>query len=628
MRNYLHESVFIRRPENMLLIETTNRKIITQRAAPRRIFCVIENACQSRAAADDAARGIFTNAGLTLNLGRRIDFRENPLPSDEEWRIEWFKFYFGLDLAHAFRQTADAKYLRAFEYLVSSFIRQIPVGLDTTDVAARRVQNWIYAWRKIAESPVFSGFSKDFENEILDSIKSQIAFIVKNLTPERNHRTLELYALFIAALALPEIDESGDILRFSIENLHENLLTDMRADGVQREQSSDYHLIVLRSFLGVKKNALIFDLQLPKSFDGRLEKACEFAMHIHRPDGEIPALSDGDTGSFLDLLELAAELFSREDFLYVATKGKKGRVPKTRNAGFETSGYFFQRSGWGESETKYEDERFLVFDCGPVGDGGHGHYDLLSVEIAANGKPLIADAGRYTYSEAGATNWRHFFKGTRAHNTVCVDEKDQTEYRRGKPKKNIAKGEFIERVSRENLDVLCGKAVSPLYDAVHTRRVFFVKNEYWIIWDALRSGNFHRFDLRFHLTPDAWNHFLLLETDVNKFVRTADLALIFPKEKNLSVEPGWYSPKYGIKQRIPCACVVEKSAKSVDFFTLVKPLKPKENAPRFEVTEDGTAKIFRVVHESDETRITDFLSCRTAGENFAGIKLETSEVKR
>ena len=29
--------------------------------------------------------------------------------------------------------------------------------------------------------------------------------------------------------------------------------------------------------------------------------------------------------------------------------------------------------------------RFLIFDCGPLGDGGHGHYDLLSIEAAAGG---------------------------------------------------------------------------------------------------------------------------------------------------------------------------------------------------------------------------------------------------
>jgi hypothetical protein len=38
------------------------------------------------------------------------------------------------------------------------------------------------------------------------------------------------------------------------------------------------------------------------------------------------------------------------------------------------------------------------------------------------------DPGRYTYSEAGEVNWRVHFRGTAAHNTVCVDGRNQTRY--------------------------------------------------------------------------------------------------------------------------------------------------------------------------------------------------------
>jgi Heparinase II/III-like protein/Heparinase II/III N-terminus len=608
----------------MLLIETAKTKTIAKRAAPRNVFCVIENKYQSLETADNATRGIFTNAGLTLDLGRKINFAENPLPSDEEWQIEWFKFYFGLDLAHTFHRTNDAKYLQTFEYLVRSFVKQIPIGFDTADVTARRIQNWIYARQKFAESPAFYGFSVGFETEFIHGIKTLIAFIEANLTPERNHRTLELYALFIAALALPEIDDGGNLLKFALEKLHENLLTDIQPDGVQREQSSDYHLIVLRSFLGVKKNAQVFGLPLADSFDEKILKACEFALHIHRPDGKIPALSDGDTGSFLDLLQLAAELYGRKDFLYAATKGEKGTAPPKQNVSFSASGYHIQRSGWGDNATKFEDENFLVFDCGPLGDGGHGHYDLLSVEIAANGKPLVVDTGRYTYSEEGAVNWRHFFKGTKAHNTVCIDEKDQTAYRRGKPKKLIANGELIERIALENLDILCGKVVSPMYDAMHTRRIFLIENKFWIIYDELESDVPHRYDLRFHLTPETWNHFLLTENASNKIVRTNDLALVFEKEKNPIIEPSWYSPGYGIKHRIPCVSVVEKAVKSTSFFTLVYPLKQVEMTPAFEIFSSNAVTKIEIRRGNEVSK----LSWKITAEKLTEINFETSEVTR
>ena len=153
-------------------------------------------------------------------------------------------------------------------------------------------------------------------------------------------------------------------------------------------------------------------------------------MHCHRPDGTIAALGDSDSGRYADLLELAADLLDREDLRWAATAGAAGAAPARRYVSFATGGYHVQRSGWGDRGRAYADERWCIFDCGPLGDGGHGHYDLLSLEIAAGGRPLILDPGRYTYDEQ-EPNLRHWFKGTAAHNTVVVDGLDQTPYRRG-----------------------------------------------------------------------------------------------------------------------------------------------------------------------------------------------------
>jgi len=612
----------------MLLIETAASKQTVRVVAPRNIFCMIENVYQSASVADDATEGIFTNAGAKVDLSGEINWLHNPVPTDEEWLIEWSKFYFGLDMAHEFSVKHDIKYLRKWEDLVQSYIKQVPIGFDTSDVTARRVQNWIYAWQIFSKSDSFRGLSSGLDSIFLESISDQIAYIKDNLTIERNHRTMELYAIFIAVIAFPELDEDENLLEFALENLRDNLLTDIRLDGVQREQSSDYHLIVLRSFLGVKKNAEIFGFDLGSGFDERLLKACEFALHIHRPDGEIPSLSDGDTGSYLELIKLTGEVFARSDFLYVATKGEQGTPPNERNVSFLTSGYFFQRSGWGESKTKFIDENFLVFDCGHIGDGGHGHYDLLSVEIAANGNPLIVDSGRYSYSEDGIENWRHYFKGTSAHNTVAIDDKDQTEYRRGKPKRNIASGEFIERIELPNLDILCGRAESPLYDAIHTRRIFFVENHYWFIWDELRSKTNHKYDLRFHLTPKDWNHCLLLKTKTNNVVRTPRVALVFEENKNPLIEPSWYSPKYGVKHRNPCVSVVDLSSKSTDFFTLVYPIQSFEKAPAYEIFSEGSKMKVEVSGETENANFMDILSWETLGDTLVGVSNTRDEVKR
>lgn len=547
---------------------------------PRPVFCAIEHLHRDRVVADEVAAGRFSLGGTTLELGLEPDWLGARLPADEEWRIEWSKFYFGLDLACAFRDTGDLSYLEAWEELVGSWVQQVPVGFDTSDVAARRVQNWLYAWQLFAAAPGFPGLRDGLTAELTRSLAEQAAFVREHLTPERNHRTLELYALFLLPLALPELDPDGDLLSFATAALCDDLRQAFREDGVHREASTHYHLIVLRSFLGVRENARRFGVALAGDYDVVLERACELALHAHRPDGDIPALSDSDGGSYADVLQLAGTLLGRDDLLYVASAGRVGTPPVRVSASFPEGGYFFQRSGWGEARTAFADERFLVFDCGPLGDGGHGHYDLLNVEIAGAGRALVVDPGRFTYAELGK-NLRRWFKGTAAHNTVAVDSLDQTPYRRGKPKGPVAEGRFLGRLQAADLDVLEGEATSPAYEAVHRRRVVFVGGEYWVIEDRLRGELPHRYDLRFHLAPEAWRQTVI----EGQAVRAPGLALVLAPPARPLLERGWVSVEYGVKVAAPVVSAAIEGAREATFVTLVVPVSADAPCPRLEVRD-------------------------------------------
>jgi hypothetical protein len=480
-------------------------------AAPT-LYCPIAYLHERLDVAEGVCEGRFAHQGLTLDLGLPPDWHDPRLPSDEEWRIEWWKHYEGLDLAHAFHVTGEQRFADAWESLVESFVEQVPVGSDSSDVAARRVTNWLYA-------------STSFGIDLAERIADEVAFVRDHLTLERNHRTLELYALFLASLVFPD----DELREFATLELERNLRDDFRPDGVHREASTHYHMVALRSFVAALENGRRFGVGFSDEFARGVECAVEFAVHIRRPDGSIPALSDSDTGDYTPLLELAG-----------ATQ------PEARNVSFPDGGYFVQRSGWDA------DARFLVFDCGPLGDGGHGHYDLLSVEIAA-GRPLVVDPGRGTYSEAG-DNLRRWFKSTAAHNTVVVDGLDQTPYRRGRLKGPVASGRLVTRFSRPGLDLLVGEARSPSYDAVHERRILFVGEEYWLIEDLLRGTRPHRYELRFHLAPDA----------------AASVALVFGGGLEPRLEPGLVAPSYGELIEAPVV-VVRAAGREARFLTLVFP---------------------------------------------------------
>jgi hypothetical protein len=545
---------------------------------PRLVFCPLDHAYRDLEEARRVVQGEFVHGGIRRRLGVPPDWRSPDLPADQEWGIEWRKFYYGLDLAHAFAATGERRFLDTWVTLVTSFVHADAGADDSSDVRARRLQNWIYAWRRFADAPGFPGLAAGTEALLLESLATTARRIRANLTPERNHRTLELYALLVVALALPTLDADGALARFALAELTVNLLTDVLPDGVHREGSTHYHMTTLRSFLGARENARRFGLTLPAAYDERLARACDFALHAHSPLGTIAALSDADAGSYLDLLVLAGRLFGRADWLWAGTGGRDGTPPAERCGSFPLGGYFFQRSHWAPDA---ECARYLIFDCGPLGDGGHGHYDALHVEVVANGRALLADPGRYTYHEE-TPNWRRWFKGTAAHNTVCVDGLDQTPYRRGKPRGPAAVARLLFRRTTPSLDVLCGEVRSPVYETVHTRLILFVAGEYWIVVDRVVGDRPHRFDLRYHLTSQADGHTGVWPTELGWRVESPGLALETVGPHTPIIEAGWVAPCYGIRHPAPVVSVATDAVAATTFVTLIAPHPDATVAPRLD----------------------------------------------
>ena len=512
----------------------------------------------------------------TYQLLPNFDWKTNP-SRDEEWLILLHKFYYAVGFGLYFQETQDRRYLSKWVELTSSWINSVEPSFLSSDVTGRRVQNWIFAHYYFATTSPKPILFPSFYLKFLESIHRQVNHLRNNLTARRNHRTLELYAIFLAAVVFPEMQGADEWLEFSKRELFKNMQEDLLPDGVQCEQSTDYHHIVLRNYLGVRRLAHLNNIAMPAGTDELIRQALEFTKYCHKPDGCIPALSDGDTGDFRYLLEQGYELYGDEEMLYVVTKGQKGKAPASRSKAFNASGYYILRSGWGEKE-RYEDERYLIFDCGPLGQGNHGHLDLLSFEMAAYGQSLIVDPARYTYDESGAINWRARFRGTGYHNTVLVDGLNQTKYvfKSKKGKYWIAgaepEHEFKAFVSRDGFDYLHGIARSREYDAMHERKILFATPEYWIVADHLRAEHDHDYDLLFHLSEKALGKVDVCCTNDGLFVDSPNLVLAQPRDANIAahVENGFVSPIYGVKHEAPIIRFAQRQT-NASFYTVLYP---------------------------------------------------------
>jgi Heparinase II/III-like protein len=74
-----------------------------------------------------------------------------------------------------------------------------------------------------------------------------------------------------------------------------------------------------------------------------------------------------------------------------------------------------------------ENEIVIVFDAGPLGLpplNAHGHADALSFWLSYGGREFLIDPGTFTYYSSA--QWRSYFRGTAAHNTVRIDRQDQS----------------------------------------------------------------------------------------------------------------------------------------------------------------------------------------------------------
>jgi Heparinase II/III-like protein/Heparinase II/III N-terminus len=506
---------------------------------------------------DDMVDGRFTALGERHSLASPVDFSANP-SDDIEWLIILNKFYHAPGLVQAWIETRDRRYLDHWKVQARRWIETMEPGFIAADVTGRRLQNWIYALSLWVEDGV--DVDPDFRNLIDLSIAEQAEWLRSNLHPARNHRTLELLALLLSAVWL-----DGDAANV-MNMLAANAESDFLPDGVHVELSSHYHCIVLRNFLDALDLARDNSISVPPRLLAITEKASHFAYVLHKPDGLIPALSDADVGDYRAML---------------------GRRPEPCECEvFPEAGYVILRDA--AAIAGDSDGHYLVIDCGPLGEGNHGHLDCLSFEFAALGRSLIVDPGRYTYFEGGPVNERAAFRGTAAHNVVQVDGCEQTAYRQG-PKRMKVTGPApqVELLSATAHRVHA-RMTSHEIDVVQDR-IIVRGDGWWIVHDRLTSATDHDYALRFQLSRPAQDHVHQVELTNGARAYLSPELMVVSLSASLAtfdIEQAWVSPSYGIRHAAPRLRIAQRGADAW-FSTLLLPYMGEMPDVHFAADQSG-----------------------------------------
>jgi hypothetical protein len=234
---------------------------------------------------------------------------------------------------------------------------------------------------------------------------------------------MENNGLYHIGAYFPEFLDAGTWRDTAMQRLRFELDYQVYPDGAQIELTSGYHQVSLRNFVMTLRTALRNGLGLPTDYQSKLERMYHYNLYVAFPDLRMPAVNDGGSTDIRSSMREGFEFFPhRTDFQWAATDGAAGVPPQEVSSSFPWAGHFVMRAGWGAGDAA------LFFDGGPYGYG-HQHEDKLNIILHAHGRVHIADPGNYQYD---TSKWRAYILGTRSHNTIVVDGKEQ--HRKGRPR--------------------------------------------------------------------------------------------------------------------------------------------------------------------------------------------------
>ena len=342
----------------------------------------------------------FTYTGETFRFEPVFSWKPNP-STDKELQIAFHKHYFLIDLIQAYRHSEDKAYLLLWRDLLNSWMAEMGSGhitLSDAQVEAKRMESWVTSFMLLDGTGWHRHIGGGFLRRLLARISAETDYIGEHLKPVRNHRTFQLYAIFLVGVVFPELRRQPYFLSLGLAKLSQNLLTDFHGDGVHIELSTHYHQLVAETGMRMLELARLNHLPVPAELVERLRRALWFSLYLQWPDGDIPLINDSDTGDHRELLELGSRYLADPELRWGATLGRAGRPPRQASRCFAEAGYFVLGDGWGSDPASYARRQHVFYDCGKLGEGSHSHYDLFNFCYYAGGAPAIVDPGRYTYS--------------------------------------------------------------------------------------------------------------------------------------------------------------------------------------------------------------------------------------
>ena len=438
--------------------------------------------------------------------------------------------------------------------LVDSWINaNPPVTPDTWDPypISIRVVNWI-KWMLLLEGAGASSTGRGAgaragaakvgapdpatpDDRVLGSLAAQLRHLDRSLEFDiaANHLMANAVALTIGGLFFG--GEEGDRwAKRGFALLLRELEEQVCDDGGHYERSPMYHAIVLEQLLDVLNLWTAFAEGVPRRWrdarprlESRALSMLDWLAAMTHPDGGTSFFNDATLGA----AATCNDLFDYAERLGLATVRKEFKGVRC----LEDTDFF--------RITSEDGLTVVLFDAGvpkPSYQPGHAHSESLSFELSRDGRRFFVNSGVSTYKPGDERLWQ---RRTAAHNTVRIDEEEQSEvwasHRCGR------RADFLHAGPREGGAYAAhdGYAFLP-GKPQHYREITVTDGSVEII-DNIDGEGEHLLEWFFHLHPEVTARVREREVELSLDGRPV-AAVSFPFGAVASIENGSWHPGFNV----------------------------------------------------------------------------------
>jgi len=369
-------------------------------------------------------------------LGKTVSIRNQDVWNKSEHSKLW------LYNLHYFNElnTVDAhEYAELFNRFIDRWVNENPLfkgmGWEPYPLSLRIVN--LIKW-----------YSKDdhyLTSEKLESLWTQVYALSNQIEHHilGNHLLANAKALVFAG-AYFHGNRAETWLKKGLRILDQEIKEQFLSDGGHFELSPMYHSLLLWDLCDLvclADNTKLEELNRRRmGWQKRIEQGYQWLSVMCHPDNNISFFNDAAFGIAPTLLEIKNYI----EYLNIPIKDQNNKFSLSW---LKDSGYCIVNLG---NASK------AIVDIGKIGPDyqpGHAHADTLSFELSLYGQRFLVNSGTSEYGEGIV---RQYQRGTKAHNTVCIDNLDSSEVwagfrvaRRAYPQKTTVQNDELGTISIE-----------------------------------------------------------------------------------------------------------------------------------------------------------------------------------